>query len=83
MISGLPKEAFKRYSKDRRRVQRTYFWEEHCAGGGGAPVPLEDLEEKVWNWTIDLNLKGTYICTRAVVKHMKEQRSGKIVNISS
>lgn len=52
-------------------------------GGGRPPIPLEDLEQKDWDWVIDLNLKGTYICTQAVIKYMKEQQSGKIVNISS
>jgi len=51
--------------------------------GGYAPIPLEDFEQKYWNWAIDLNLKGTYICTQAVIKYMKRQQGGKIVNISS
>jgi NAD(P)-dependent dehydrogenase (short-subunit alcohol dehydrogenase family) len=53
------------------------------AGGGMPPIPLEDFEQKYWNWAIDLNLKGTYICTQAVIKYMKKQQGGKIVNISS
>lgn len=53
------------------------------AGGGMNPVPLEDLEEKEWDQVVNLNLKGTYICTRAVIKYMKEQRNGKVINISS
>lgn len=32
---------------------------------------------------VDTNLKGTFLCTQAVVRHMKRQGSGKIVNISS
>ncbi len=53
------------------------------AGHGMDPIPLEDLEEEDWDCMIDLNLKGTYICTRAVIRHMQEQRSGRIINISS
>ncbi len=53
------------------------------AGGGMNPVPLEDLEETDWDRLIKVNLKGTYICTHAVIKYMKAQQSGKIINISS
>lgn len=53
------------------------------AGGGMNPVPLEDLSEKDWDRLVNVNLKGTYICTQAVIKYMKEQRTGKIINISS
>jgi 3-oxoacyl-[acyl-carrier protein] reductase len=40
-------------------------------------------KEKDWNKIIDTNLKGTFNCCRAVIKHMMKQRSGRIVNISS
>lgn len=53
------------------------------AGGGIPPVPLEKLEETDWDQGINRNLKGTYVCTRAVINYMKAQRSGKIINISS
>lgn len=53
------------------------------AGGGMDPVPLEDLAERDWDRMVRVNLKGNYICARAVIKHMKEQKSGKIINISS
>ena len=32
---------------------------------------------------MDVNIKGTWLCCRAVVPYMKKQKSGKIVNISS
>jgi len=44
---------------------------------------FHESEEAVWDYVIALNLKGTRNCTRAVVNHMLERRSGKIVNISS
>ena len=53
------------------------------AGGGRNPTPLEELEERDWDQMMDLNLKGTYFCTKAVIKNMKEQSGGKIINISS
>lgn len=39
------------------------------------------LEE--WNQVMDINLKGTYLCTKAVLKFMLRQKSGRIVNIAS
>lgn len=47
------------------------------------PPILETISEEDWNLTIDVNLKGTFLCNRAVVPYFKEQKSGKIVNISS
>jgi len=45
--------------------------------------PIEDLSEKDWNDILDVNLTGTFFCSQAVIKTMKKQKSGKIVNISS
>jgi len=41
------------------------------------------MTEEDWNAVLDINLKGTFNCTKAIVKHMSKQRSGKIVNIAS
>jgi len=45
--------------------------------------PIEDLSEKDWNDILDVNLTGTFFCSQAVIKIMKKQKSGKIINISS
>ena len=42
-----------------------------------------EWEEDEWDITLDTNLKGTYLCCKYVIPHMKNQRRGKIVNISS
>lgn len=44
---------------------------------------IEDMEEKDWDKVINVNLKGTFLCSKAVIKSMKRQRLGKIVNIAS
>ncbi len=36
-----------------------------------------------WERVININLTGTFLVTRAVIKHMIKQRSGKIVNVAS
>jgi 3-oxoacyl-[acyl-carrier protein] reductase len=41
------------------------------------------MTEEDWDTVLNVNLKGTFNCTKAVIKHMSKQRSGKIVNIAS
>ena len=41
------------------------------------------MTEEDWDAVIDVNLKGTFNCTKAVIRHMSKQKSGKIVNIAS
>jgi len=36
-----------------------------------------------WDAVLDTNLKGAFLCTRAVAKVMSKQRAGRIINISS
>ncbi len=36
-----------------------------------------------WDAVLDVNLKGTFNCTKSVIRHMSRQKSGKIVNIAS
>ena len=45
--------------------------------------PIEEATEEQWSAQVDLNLKGTYFMTKAVVSTMKAKRSGKIINITS
>jgi NAD(P)-dependent dehydrogenase (short-subunit alcohol dehydrogenase family) len=44
---------------------------------------VEDITPEEWDKSIQFNLRGTFLCTKAVVPHMKKQGSGKIVNFSS
>ena len=44
---------------------------------------LIELDEQTWDDVIDVNLKGTFLCCRAVVPGMMARRYGRIVNISS
>lgn len=41
------------------------------------------MTEEDWDVVLKINLKGTFNCTKAVVRHMSKQKSGKIVNIAS
>ncbi len=46
-------------------------------------VPVADTTEAIWDAQVDLNLKGTFFCTQAVLPHFRKKGGGKIVNISS
>lgn len=41
------------------------------------------MSEKDWDDVINTNLKGTFNCSKAAVRHMMRKRSGRIINISS
>jgi 3-oxoacyl-[acyl-carrier protein] reductase len=44
---------------------------------------IEELELAEWDRVIEVNLKGVFLCCKAVIPIMKRQRSGKIINIAS
>ncbi len=46
-------------------------------------TPLLKLSEDDWDKTMDVNLKGYYLCCRAVGKGMVERKKGNIINIAS
>lgn len=44
---------------------------------------LMRMKEEDWDNVIETNLKGVFICTKAVTRQMMRQRAGKIVNVAS
>jgi NAD(P)-dependent dehydrogenase (short-subunit alcohol dehydrogenase family) len=53
------------------------------AGIAGRNAPLWETTDDDWEKVIGLNLTATFYCCRAVVPHMRERRSGAIVNVAS
>ena len=47
------------------------------------PTPVIEIEEEEWDRVVDVNLKGTYLCSRAVLPAMRREGWGRIVNFSS
>jgi meso-butanediol dehydrogenase/(S,S)-butanediol dehydrogenase/diacetyl reductase len=47
------------------------------------PIILEHISEEDWDLTIDVNLKGVFLCNQAVASLFRKQKRGKIINISS
>ena len=62
-----------------------------CAGTAGIEfmspqdeaMAIENIPLETWDRTIDVNLKGVFLCLRAAIPHFKKQQRGKIINISS
>ena len=46
-------------------------------------APVVAMSEEDWDRVLDVNLKGTFLCSKAVAPHMMERRAGRIVNLSS
>ncbi len=44
---------------------------------------IEDIDEQEWDCIIDVNLKGTFFFSQAVIEVMKKQEWGRIINMSS
>lgn len=45
--------------------------------------PIEEFDEASWDLVQDTNLKGPYLCARAIAPHLKRQRSGRVINVAS
>jgi 3-oxoacyl-[acyl-carrier protein] reductase len=41
------------------------------------------MKESDWDLVLSVNLKGAFLCTKAAVRHMAQQRSGRIINVAS
>ncbi len=51
--------------------------------GGIRTQPFPDVTEEIWDWTLNLNLKGPYFYMQEAAKPMMRQKSGTIINIAS
>ena len=51
--------------------------------GGGSSGHIWEAKLEDWDHVIRLNLRSAFLCTREAAAHMRERRSGRIVNLSS
>ena len=51
--------------------------------GGSRNSKIWEMSVEDWDYTMRLNLRGTFLCTRAAVPHMIERKRGKIICLSS
>jgi len=44
---------------------------------------VANMTDEIWDRTFAVNMKGIFLCCRAVIPHMKERKYGKIINLAS
>jgi NAD(P)-dependent dehydrogenase (short-subunit alcohol dehydrogenase family) len=71
-----------------RMVAQTVRWQKRIdvlmyVAGVAKLVPFTKSDEKHWDWTLDINLKGGYLVAREVAPHMIRRRRGKMVFMAS
>ena len=54
-----------------------------CAAGVGEGGRVDELSEEEWDRTVDVSLKGTFLCCRAVVPELRRAGGGSIVTFGS
>ncbi len=47
------------------------------------PSRVLEITEEEWDFVVDVNLKGTFLCSKAVLSSMQKEKWGRIVNLSS
>jgi NAD(P)-dependent dehydrogenase (short-subunit alcohol dehydrogenase family) len=53
------------------------------AGVCGPVNPLWEVDPEVWWYTLDINLRGSFLCAHAILPGMIARRNGRIINIAS
>ena len=71
-----------------RTVAQTIRWHHRIdvlmyVAGVGKAVPFAQMDDKLWDSTMGINLRGGFLCARAVAPHMIKQRRGKLVFMAS
>lgn len=53
------------------------------AGVGGMMLNTDKLDEDVWDFVMNVNLKGVWLCTKYELPHMLSRGGGSIINVAS
>src|SRR5690625_2064642 len=51
--------------------------------GVAVDVPIDEMSDEAWDQVIDVNLRGTFLCSQIVARHMMKRKQGRIVNVSA
>jgi NAD(P)-dependent dehydrogenase (short-subunit alcohol dehydrogenase family) len=67
------------------QVEREYGAVDIMVNNAGVTTPESFLKltTKKWDLVMNVNLRGTFLCTKAVLPQMVEKRSGSVINLSS
>ena len=55
----------------------------NSAGVGGSEKAVVEMSDQDWDTTMDVNLRGAFLCSRAAAQEMMKKNEGKIINIAS
>jgi 3-oxoacyl-[acyl-carrier protein] reductase len=78
-VEGLMRETVKKFGRIDVLVNNAAIYVTQKLWKG----PVEELPLEDWDRVIEVNLKGVFLCCKAAIPVMKQQRSGKIINIAS
>lgn len=53
------------------------------AGIAGVDKPTDEVSEEEWDKVMAINVKGVFLCTKHVIRYLREAGSGSIINLSS
>lgn len=64
---------------------RSYSQIDFLLNGAGvmSRLPVQEMPEEEWDRVLRINLKGTFLCSQAVARHMVQRKEGRIINIAS
>ena len=86
-VVGIPCDVRKKREVERAVAQVVKAWTTidvlMYVAGVAKSVPFTETTDEIWDWTIDINLKGAFWFARAVAAHMIKQRQGKMVFMAS
>jgi meso-butanediol dehydrogenase/(S,S)-butanediol dehydrogenase/diacetyl reductase len=54
-----------------------------CNAGVVSIAPVERLSEETWDLTLDVNVKGVFLCCQAAIPHLRTRGGGAILNVAS
>jgi len=75
----MAKETHERFGRIDGLVNNAAIFQRPAVSRG----PFEKISVEEWDRVMAVNVKGVFLCCRAVLPYMKQQKYGKIVNISS
>jgi len=78
-VKGLMNETVQRFGRVDVLLNNAAIYETRPV----SKCNLEDLSLEEWDRVIEVNLKGVFLCCKAVIPIMKSQRGGKIINVAS
>ena len=53
------------------------------AGIAGPNKPTHEIDAQEWDNVMNVNVKGVFLCTKYAIPHMKKNKGGSIINLSS